>query len=130
MKRRRGQALVEFTFVFPFLLAAVLGIFDVARAMFVQLSLDSAVLAAGRRAGLERGAGSRVGLLEAARQAAPGLEIPADALELRNLPGPGGEAWLELEVHAPVEFHAAALLAAEPRLVLRASTRVKIEAAP
>src|SRR5437660_3423743 len=77
VRSRRGQSIVEFALVAPMFLLLVFGILDFGRLFFTQETLQHALREAGRFAvtGQHSGTNRVASIIQAAQQAAPGLNI-------------------------------------------------------
>ncbi len=95
---RQAQALVEFALVFPFVVLTFFAIFDVARLMFTQISLDAAAVVAARRLAMNDPGTTRGAVYLAATGAAPGVRLPPQAIEWSLVPGPDGRSWVEVRI--------------------------------
>lgn len=93
LRRKRGQALVEFCLAFPILLIVILAIIDFSYASFVKVSLESAAASSARLAASSPEV-SISRLRRHLRQAAPGIRIDEDgvSLERKSVPELNGRS--------------------------------------
>lgn len=128
--RRRGQALVEFALVFPFVLVTFLGIVDVAYLMFSQISLDAAASRAARTLAMNHPDTTRGLVYRQVTQDTPGLRLPNDGLVISRVVGPHGDPWVQVDVSTQVDALSAFYVTSGYRLTLRSRARQPLRVAP
>lgn len=126
-RRRPGQALIEFAIVLPVVILVFYAIFDVSRLMFTQISLDSGAQAAARLLASNRPETRRGDVYRAVTAMTPGVRVPADALRYRQLRGPDGGAFVEVELQGSYAMLSAFYVTSRHHIDLRARARAPLD---
>lgn len=125
LRRRGGQAMVEFAIVLPVLVMSLMALFDMARIFYVQLSLDAAAEAGARVLSSSRPE-SRRRVLSLLRAKTPGVGLEARHVEFGFVTDPQGTEFAQVQLEVQVGFVSTLYLASDAHLTLRAISREKV----